>query len=38
MEAGVMEALRDSCRAAGMDWDTLHRAMVEEGRFHVETY
>ena len=38
MEAGVMEALRDSCRAAGMDWDTLHRAMVAEGRFHVETY
>jgi benzoyl-CoA 2,3-dioxygenase component A len=38
MEAGVMEALRDSCAAAGVDWPALHATMVREGRFHVETY
>jgi benzoyl-CoA 2,3-dioxygenase component A len=38
MESGVMEALRDSCAAAGLDWPALHGKMVGEGRFHVETY
>ncbi len=38
MEAGVMDALRDVCIAAGMDWPALHARMVAEGRFHVETY
>ncbi|NMM28642.1 MAG: benzoyl-CoA 2,3-epoxidase subunit BoxA [Glaciimonas sp.] len=38
MEAGVMEALRESCSAVGMDWPSLHSKMVREGRFHVETY
>ncbi len=38
MEAGVMDALRDICIAAGMDWPALHARMVAEGRFHVETY
>jgi benzoyl-CoA 2,3-dioxygenase component A len=38
MEAGVMEALSDMCRAANMDWAHLHATMVAEGRFHVETY
>ena len=38
MEAGVMEALRDVCIAAGAEWEVLHRRMVDEGRFHVETY
>jgi benzoyl-CoA 2,3-epoxidase subunit A len=38
MEDGVMEALRDSCSAVGMDWPALHARMVSEGRFHVETY
>ena len=38
MEAGVLEALRDTCAAAGMDWPALHATMVREGRFHVETY
>lgn len=38
MEAGVMEALRDICITAGMDWPALHARMVSEGRFHVETY
>ena len=38
MEAGVMEALSDMCRAANLDWNSLHARMVAEGRFHVETY
>ena len=38
MEAGVMEALRESCSAAGIDWPSLHGKMVREGRSHVETY
>ena len=38
MEMGVMQALRDSCGAAGIDWPALHGKMVREGRFHVETY
>lgn len=38
MEAGVMEALRDICITAGMDWTALHARMVADGRFHVETY
>ncbi len=38
MEAGVMEALRDVCATAGISWETLHQTMVDEGRFHVETY
>lgn len=38
METGVMEALHDICATAGMNWSTLHQTMVNEGRFHVETY
>lgn len=38
METGVMDALRDICRAAHLDWDVMHPIMVTEGRFHVETY
>lgn len=38
MEAGVTEALHDVCAEAGIDWPALHRRMVDEGRFHVETY
>ena len=38
MEAGVMEALRETCDAAGVDWPALHAKLVREGRFHVETY
>ncbi len=38
MEAGVMEALHDICATSGMDWEAMHRTMVKEGRFHVETY
>jgi len=38
METGVLDALRDVCTGAGMDWPTLHSRYVQEGRFHVETY
>jgi benzoyl-CoA 2,3-epoxidase subunit A len=38
MEAGVLEALREASTAAGDDWPALHRRLVDEGRFHVETY
>jgi benzoyl-CoA 2,3-dioxygenase component A len=38
MEDGVKEALRDVCRARGLDWDTLLPKLRESGRFHLETY
>ena len=38
MEAGVIEALRDLCRARGRDWDALRGALLKKGRYHVETY
>ena len=38
MEAGVLDALRDVCITAGLDWPSLQSRMVAEGRFHVETY
>lgn len=38
MEEGVTEALRDVCRARGVDWDARRDVMKREGRFHIETY
>jgi benzoyl-CoA 2,3-dioxygenase component A len=38
MESGVLEALGETCRAAGIDWPALHARLVQDGRFHVETY
>ena len=38
METGVLDALRDACITAGVDWPALHRRLIDEGRFHVETY
>ncbi len=38
MEAGVIEAFRDICRANGIDWDTLRPQLLAQGRFHIETY
>ena len=38
MEAGVIEALREACEGASMDWSALRQRLVDEGRFHVETY
>ena len=38
METGVLDALQDTCASAGMDWPAVHQRLVDEGRFHVETY
>jgi len=38
MEAGVLEAFRDICRAKGADWDSLRPQLLGKARFHVETY
>lgn len=38
MEEGVVLALRDIARDAGMDWDSLGAALKSQGRLHLETY
>ncbi len=38
METGVLDALREACESAGMDWRVMRQRLVDEGRFHVETY
>ncbi len=38
METGVLEALQEACTLTGLHWPAVHQRMVEEGRFHVETY
>ena len=38
MEDGVVLALRDIARQAGLDWDALGAALKREGRLHLETY
>ncbi|MGQ3198209.1 MAG: benzoyl-CoA oxygenase, partial [Hydrogenophaga sp.] len=38
MEEGVVLALRDVARDAGLDWDTVGAALKREGRLHLETY
>ncbi|MBC7711174.1 MAG: benzoyl-CoA 2,3-epoxidase subunit BoxA [Rhizobacter sp.] len=38
MEAGVLEVLRDTAIAHGMDWQALHAELKRDGRLHLETY
>jgi benzoyl-CoA 2,3-dioxygenase component A len=38
METGVLESLQHACTQAGMDWAMTHQKLIDEGRFHVETY
>ena len=38
MEEGVLHALADGARGAGLDWETCALAMEREGRLHLETY
>jgi len=38
MEEGVVLALHDIAKAAGMNWDTVGPSMKREGRLHLETY
>jgi len=38
MEDGVVLALHDVAKAAGLDWDTVGADMRKHGRLHLETY
>jgi benzoyl-CoA 2,3-dioxygenase component A len=38
MEEGVVLALGEIARQAGLDWDTIGAALKREGRLHLETY
>ena len=38
MEEGVVLALRDMARGAGLDWEALGAALKRDGRLHLETY
>jgi benzoyl-CoA 2,3-dioxygenase component A len=38
MEEGVVLALADIARGAGLDWDLVGSAMKAHGRLHLETY
>ncbi len=38
METGVLDALEQACIQTGQHWPALHQRLVDEGRFHVETY
>jgi benzoyl-CoA 2,3-epoxidase subunit A len=38
MEEGVVLALHDIARAAGLDWDAIGAGLRREGRLHLETY
>lgn len=38
METGVDAALHDVCATAGTDWTLLRGELLQQGRYHVETY
>ena len=38
MEEGVVLALRDAARQAGLDWNPLGASLKRDGRLHLETY
>ena len=38
MEAGVLEAFADVCRARGAQWEEIRAGLIKQARFHVETY
>ncbi len=38
MEEGVVMALRDVARQAGLDWEQVGAALKRDGRLHLETY
>lgn len=38
MEEGVVLALHDIAKGAGLDWDSVGAALKREGRLHLETY
>jgi benzoyl-CoA 2,3-dioxygenase component A len=38
MEQGVDAAFSDACSSHGLDWKTLQAELLQQGRYHVETY
>lgn len=38
MEQGVEDALSEIAQSAGMNWPDIRQLMIEQGRYHVETY
>jgi benzoyl-CoA 2,3-dioxygenase component A len=38
MEEGVVLALHDIARQAGLDWDLVGSSLKKQGRLHLETY
>ena len=38
MENGVEEAFTELCRANALDWGALRPELLQQGRYHVETY
>jgi benzoyl-CoA 2,3-dioxygenase component A len=38
MEEGVVMALHDVARNAGLNWDLIGAALKRDGRLHLETY
>jgi benzoyl-CoA 2,3-dioxygenase component A len=38
MEEGVVLALRDIAKEAGLNWATVSAALKRDGRLHLETY
>ena len=38
MEEGVVLALRDVAKAAGLDWDGIAASLKRDARLHLETY
>ena len=38
MEQGVDQAFRDACANHGLNWKTLQAELLQQGRYHVETY
>jgi benzoyl-CoA 2,3-dioxygenase component A len=38
MEEGVLDALANAATSRGLDWDSLHARLKQEGRLHLETY
>lgn len=38
MEAGVLDAFRDVCRARDADWDSIKAELLSKHRLHIETY
>jgi benzoyl-CoA 2,3-dioxygenase component A len=38
MEEGVVLALHDIAKDAGLDWDAIGTSLKRDGRLHLETY